>query len=98
MANKEDFKIARFIDLSACKKVFPDKSFLDYGTFVLRSPEYYRNIEHEKKLDKAEGSIEHKNELGQECQSESGWHLISCWTKLEGDTPSDDEWKIFGGE
>jgi len=97
MANEKDFKIARFIDLSACKKVFPDKSFLDYGTFVLRSPEYYRNMEG-KKQDKGEGSIEHKNELGQECQSEGGWHLISCWTVLEGlegDEPSYDEWMIF---
>ena len=95
MANKKDFKIARFIDLSACKKVFPDKSFLDYGTFVLRSPEHYRNIENKKKRDKAEGAIEHKNEQGQQCQSEGGWHLISCWTVLEGDEPSYDEWMIF---
>jgi len=95
MTNEKDFKIARFIDLSACKKVFPDKSFLDYGTFVLRSPEYYRNIEAEKKRDKSEGSIKHKNEDGQECQSEGGWHLMSCWTKLKGDVPSYDEWMIF---
>ena len=52
--------------ISACKKVFPDKSFLDYGTFVLRSPEHYRNIENKKKRDKAEGAIEHKNEQGQQ--------------------------------
>ena len=95
MTNEKDFKIARFIDLSACKKVFPDKSFLDYGTFVLRSPEYYRNIEDKKKRDKAEGSVEHKNEHGQQCQSERMCYLISCWTKLDDDVPSFDEWKIF---
>ncbi len=95
MANEEDFKIARFIDLSTCKKVFPDKSFLDYGTFVLRSPEYYRNIEDKKKRDRDEDRIQYINEFNQRCEDEGGWHLISCWTVLEGDKPSDDEWSIF---
>ena len=98
MTNKKDFKIARFIDLSACKKIFSD-----YSTFVLRSPQHYRNIEDEQKRDKtkgkrdkAEGYIEHKDELGRVGHSERMCYLISCWTKLEGELPSDDEWKIFG--
>ena len=90
MAN-ENFKIARFINLSACKKIFSD-----YSTFVLRSPEYYRNIEDEQKRDKAEGSIKHKDKHGRINHSEAMCYLISCWTKLDDDVPSCDEWKIFG--
>lgn len=90
MGNEKDFKIARFIDLSACKRIFSN-----YSTFVLRSPEYYRNMENKRKRDKAEGSIEHKNEQGQIYQSERMNYLISCWTMLKGDEPSYDEWMIF---
>lgn len=90
MANEKDFKIARFVDLFACKKIFSD-----YSTFVLRSPEHYRNIEDDKKRDKAEGSIKHKDKHGRIGHSERMCYLISCWTKLDGDVPSDDEWSIF---
>lgn len=91
MANEKDFKIARFIDLSACKKIFSD-----YSTFVLRSPKHYRNIEDEQKRDKADGYIKHKDKHGRIGHSERMCYLISCWTKLDGDVPSCDEWKIFG--
>ena len=84
--------IVRFVNLEACKKIFPPKT--DCGTFVLRSPEYYRAIE-SNKCDESEGSVKHKNEKGQNCISEGHNYLISCWTILDKEEPTPEEWKIF---
>jgi hypothetical protein len=78
-------RIARFVDMEACRSIFSD-----YSTYVLRSSEYYkrhyetdRGDEHELEVRCAGGGA-----------TTSGF-LLSCWTMLKGDEPTRDEWRIF---
>ncbi len=84
-----EMKIARFVDINACKSIFSDKS-----TFVLRSPEYYRRLyetTNGEEGDRYEGCA-HTFDGG---TAEYTCFLISCWIKLKGDEPTSDEWDIF---
>lgn len=79
-----DFRIARFIDLNACRSIFSD-----FSTFLLGSPERYYHIEGEKQdLD------ENWVTLGDTTYSSFSW-LMSSWVKLEGSLPNEDEWQLF---
>jgi len=82
----DDIKIARFIDIDACKQVFSES----YSTFLLRSHKYYWHIEDTAKQDKTEFQVQ-----GENGTMETGYALLNCWTILDGDEPSDEEWKIF---
>lgn len=81
-----EFKIARFVDMEACRSIFSD-----YSTFVLRSSEYYRRKyetnrgdEHELEIRCIDGS-----------SAEMSCFVLSCWTQLKGKEPTQDEWAIF---
>ncbi|MBU0533551.1 MAG: hypothetical protein KJ887_01955 [Candidatus Omnitrophica bacterium] len=82
----ENIKIARFIDISACGEVFSEY----YSTFLIRSHKYYWNIEDPNKRDPKEFQVQ-----GENGHMETGFGLLSCWTILKGEKPSDEEWKIF---
>lgn len=87
----QEVKIARFIGIEACKSVFSENS-----TFVLRSPEHYRRLYAitagaNAKADRDEGIAE-KIDGG---HAEFTGYLASCWTMLEGNQPTLDEWNIF---
>ena len=81
-------KIARFVDIEACKSIFSERS-----TFVLRSPIYYQRMyeisggsggdKKEGRPDTAKGNSEFIR-----------W-VVSCWTILKGNEPTDKEWGIF---
>ncbi|UCG59118.1 MAG: hypothetical protein JSU70_06340 [Phycisphaerales bacterium] len=81
-----EVRIARFVDMNACRSIFSD-----YSTFVLRSSEYYRR---QYETDRGD-----KHELQVRCtdrgSAEMSCFALSCWTKLEGDEPTRDEWGIF---
>jgi hypothetical protein len=72
----EEVKIARFVDIEACKSIFSERS-----TFVLRSPIYYQRMyetsegnegdEKEGRPDTANGTAEFTR-----------W-VVSCWTILK---------------
>ncbi len=87
-------KIARFVDEDACKSIFSDKP-----TFVLRSFEYYRNLieergeecGEERRCDSKEGECDL---VGGGTAATYHW-LISCWTRLEGDEPTKEQWCQF---
>jgi hypothetical protein len=84
-------KIVRFVGIEACKSIFSDKS-----TFVLRSPEHYirwceTNEGETDKGDRNEGSA---NTTDGGTGENKDW-VISCWTILEKDKPTSDEWNIF---
>ena len=86
-----ELKIARFVDIEACKSIFSENS-----TFVLRSPEHYRRLYETNeggtsKGDKAEGIAE---TLDGGTAEFTGF-VASCWTKLKGNKPTSDEWDIF---
>lgn len=86
-----EVKIARFVDIEACKSIFSEKS-----TFVLRSPEYYIRLYETNdgvtdKGDRAEGC---PSTLGGGTAEFKSW-IASCWTILEGVKPTSDEWDIF---
>ena len=87
MCSTKNFKIARFVDLNACKRIFSDHS-----TFIIGSPERYRYMEGAKK-DTHENHVT----IGDSTYGIQPF-LISCWTKLDGDSPSKEEWKIFEEE
>ena len=80
-------RIARFVDMNACKSIFSEHS-----TFVLRSPVYYRRFygeggdERELRIRKADGGSAESSCLGV---------VLSCWTILDGDAPTAEEWNIF---
>lgn len=76
-----EVKIARFVDLDACRSIFSETS-----TFVLRSAEYYR-----KHYDERELIV--RDRFGGE--GETSCFVLSCWTMLAGDEPTRDEWGIF---
>jgi len=81
----DDFKIVRFVDLKACKRIFSEDS-----TFVLGSHKHYRYIEGIKQ-DTKEGIIKIKNiHANSPCNC-----LISCWTRLETGKLTEDDWNIF---
>ena len=86
-----EVKIARFVGIEACKSIFSENS-----TFVLRSPEYYIRLYETNeggtdKGDRAEGCADTIDGGTAEFK---GW-VASCWTILEGDKPTSDEWDIF---
>ncbi len=81
-----DMIIARFVDMNACKSIFSDNS-----TFVLRSAEHYRSLEEKDGGDPYEG----RPNIPGSGTAESDHWLISCWTKLKDDVPTQAEWKIF---
>jgi hypothetical protein len=86
-----EVKIARFVGIEACKRIFSEKS-----TFVLRSPEHYRRLYETNegetdKGDRAEGSAE----ILDGGTAEFTGFVASCWTKLKGSEPTSDEWDIF---
>jgi hypothetical protein len=84
-----EVKIVRFVDIEACKSIFSERS-----TFVLRSPEHYRRLyetTYGEKGDRHEGCA-HTVDGG---TAEFTGFLASCWTKLEGTEPTQDEWDIF---
>lgn len=86
-----EIKIARFVDIEACRSIFSENS-----TFVLRSPGYYR-----RRYELARGKDPKAD--GQEgvARTPSGGRaeftgfLASCWTAIEGDEPTPEEWDIF---
>ncbi|HUT58907.1 MAG TPA: hypothetical protein VNA25_13755 [Phycisphaerae bacterium] len=78
-------KIARFVDMQACKSIFSDSS-----TFVLRSEKYYQRLEGGRG-DAEELRVQIRN--GGLAQANG--FALSCWTTLDGDEPTQDEWKIF---
>ena len=85
-----DFKIARFVDIQACKSIFSEHS-----TFVLRSPIYYQRLYEtsygeDTKGDNKEGRPETANGTAEFTR----W-LVSCWTILKEIEPSNEEWEIF---
>ncbi|MHC4517372.1 MAG: hypothetical protein ACYTAS_02180 [Planctomycetota bacterium] len=86
-----EFKIARFVGIEACKSIFSERS-----TFVLRSPHYYRRLYEmpdagDSKADRNEGTAETLSGGSAEFSD----FLVSCWTVLEGDQPTRDEWNVF---
>ena len=86
-----EVKIARFVGIEACKSIFSENS-----TFVLRSPEHYRrlyetNEGEDTRGDRDEGCAEKVGGGRIEVTS----FVFSCWTKLEEDKPTSDEWDIF---
>lgn len=81
-----EVRIARFVDMEACKSIFSD-----YSTFVLRSSEYYkRNCETDRGDDR-ELEVRH---TGGGTAEVSGF-VLSCWTLLDCDYPTREEWDIF---
>jgi hypothetical protein len=84
-ANKH-IRIARFIDIEACKEVFSES----YSTFLIRSHKYYWHMENPEKQDKTEFQVQ-----GEESHMETDFVLLSCWTILDGDKPTEKEWAIF---
>lgn len=89
----DDTKIARFIDINACKQVFSET----YSTFLIRSHKYYWHIKDTDKQDRTEFQV-----LGENGTMETGYALLSCWTILDpdesrekADEPTEKEWKIF---
>jgi hypothetical protein len=81
-----EVKIARFVDIGACKSIFSNKS-----TFVLRSPEYYRRMYETPEGDKKEG----RPDTADGTAEFTRW-VCSCWTILKkGSEPTSDEWDIF---
>lgn len=81
-------RIARFVDVQACKQVFSD-----YSTFVLRSAEHYRM--------KCETDGGDEKEMIQRTLSNGSAEvsrvLISCWTILDKPEPAVEEWAVFRG-
>ncbi len=82
-----EMKIARFVNLAACKSIFSEHS-----TFVLRSPEYYRRCDGTEIGDKNELRSKHRGGGGSQV---GDCFVLSCWTMLDGDEPTSEDWKIF---
>lgn len=81
-----ELRIARFVDMQACKSIFSD-----YSTFVLRSSEYYRREYETDRGDERELEVS----LSDGGSASSEGFVLSCWTLLNEDTPTPDEWDIF---
>jgi len=82
-------KIARFVDIRACKSIFSEKS-----TFVLRSPEHYRRLYEITEGAEGDGN-EGSAQIADGGTAEVGHFVCSCWTMLKGSEPTQDEWDIF---
>ena len=81
-----EVRIARFVDMEACRSIFSD-----YSTFVLRSSEHYRRKYETDKGDEHELEVR----LTGGGSAETSGFVLSCWTLLDGDEPTRDEWGIF---
>lgn len=81
-----EVQIARFVDMDACRTIFSDSS-----TFVLRSSVYYRRKDETCRGDKQELKVK----VVGSGSAEWGNSLLSCWTRLDGHEPTQDEWCIF---
>lgn len=85
-----DFKIARFVDIQACKSIFSEHS-----TFVLRSPLYYQRLyETSYGVDTKGDNKEGRPEIANGTAEFTKW-IVSCWTILKGSEPEIEEWEIF---
>ena len=65
----DDIKIARFIDINACKQVFSES----YSTFILCSHKYYWHIEDTDKQDRTEFQVP-----GENSTMETSSAFLSC--------------------
>jgi hypothetical protein len=83
-----EIKIARFVDIEACKSIFSEHS-----TFVLRSPIYYQRM-YEMSGGSGGDKKEGRPDTANGSAVSEGW-LVSCWTILKGNKPSDEEWDKF---
>ena len=81
-----EVRIARFVDMEACRSIFSD-----YSTFVLRSSEYYKRHHETDRGDEHELEVRCAGGGG----AESSGFVLSCWTRLKSDEPARDEWRIF---
>jgi len=85
-------KIARFVGIEACNSIFSEKS-----TFVLRS------LEHYIRLYETDGGASGKGDRDEGCSDTTDNKkvvgntdfVISCWTILDQNKPTSDEWGIF---
>jgi len=84
-----EVKIARFVDIEACKSIFSEHS-----TFVLRSPEHYRRSYETTSGEKGDRNEGCAHTVGGGTAEFTGF-VVSCWTKLKGTEPTHDEWDIF---
>ncbi len=86
-----EVKIARFVGIKACKSIFSEKS-----TFVLRSPEHYRRLYETNEGGTAKGDrAEGRADTIDGGTAEFNCWAASCWTILDGEEPTSDEWDIF---
>jgi len=83
-----EVKIARFVDIEACKSIFSDKS-----TFVLRSPVHYQRLY--ETSGGAKGDIKEGRPDTDSGTSEFMRWVVSCWTLLGRREPTSEEWDIF---
>jgi len=82
-------RIARFVDMKACKCIFSE-----FSTFVLRSATHYRRRYETDRGDAQELRARTADGGSAEVTSVA----LSCWTMLDGDEPTQDErgeWNIF---
>ena len=79
-------KIARFVDMKACESIFSE-----FSTFVLRSATHYRRLYETGKGDAEELRV--RTAGGGSAQMT--FFALSCWTMLDGDEPTQDEWNTF---
>jgi hypothetical protein len=79
-------KIARFVDLKACESIFSE-----FSTFVLRSATHYRRLYETHGEDAEELRV--RTASGD--SAEMTFFALSCWTMLDGDEPTRDEWNTF---
>ncbi|MBN1393140.1 MAG: hypothetical protein JW947_10105 [Sedimentisphaerales bacterium] len=86
-----EIKIARFVDIEACKSIFSEKS-----TFVLRSPEHYRRLYETTDGEKGDRNEGYAHTVDGGTAEFTGF-VVSCWTKIKGTEPTTDEWDIFKG-
>lgn len=86
-----EIKIARFVGIEACKSIFSDES-----TFVLRSPEHYSRLYFMYEGRTAIGDINEgsANTTDGGTGGNKDW-IMSCWTILKEDEPTNEEWDIF---
>jgi len=81
-----EVRIARFVDMQACKSIFSDTS-----TFVLRSSEYYMREHETSRGDERELEVS----LSDGGSASSQGVVLSCWSLLDEGTSILDEWDIF---
>jgi len=81
-------KIARFVDVKACESIFSE-----FSTFVLRSATHYRRLYETHGGDAEELRVR----TASGGSAEMTFFALSCWTMLDGDEPTRDEWNTFPG-